>query len=193
MVFEYARHTFLWYDKAVGPQPKNQIGPAQIRPAPAGEKPWGMTAPGKFEIADDEALVFTLQPQGARYLGVLITDPWMVSVDYSRRGSSLNNLQAWHNPDGSITYVVAARDPEVHNWLDTGGIHDGALLVRWELVEDTLDPTTAVVDAKLVKLRNLSSALPFAMPSVSNAERKVLIARRYKHYLRRLHALGLSA
>jgi hypothetical protein len=32
-----------------------------------------------------------------------------------------------HNPDGTVTLVVATRDPGVANWLDTTGTHEGTL------------------------------------------------------------------
>ena len=34
------------------------------------------------------------------------------------------------NADGTYTYVIAARDPGVHNWIDTDGLREGILTLR---------------------------------------------------------------
>lgn len=49
------------------------------------------------------------------------------------RPTSASNATALRRPDGSVRFVVAARDPGVPgvNWLDTGGRHRGFVTLRW--------------------------------------------------------------
>jgi hypothetical protein len=187
-VHGYARDLFAWHDVGLEPIEHNAQPRVHSRPSPWG-KPWGMTAAARFQIADEEALVITVDPQSARYLGIQLTDPWMVSVDYRDRFSSLNNHQAWHNPDGTITYIVALDDPGAANWLDPGGLHNGALLIRWEIFQNAANPDCAIRGFQVVKLRDLGAALPFPMPSVSHGERAQMRATRYAQYLRRLEVV----
>ena len=120
-----------------------------------------MPANGNFKIADDEALVVTLDPLGAKYVGFDLTNHWLVSLEHIRGTGSLNNEQAQRSPDGSITYVIAARDPGVYNWLSTSGFHTGNILIRWQaLPESTTTADGAIQSVKVVKLNALSAALP---------------------------------
>jgi hypothetical protein len=68
-----------------------------------------------------------------------------VSVEHVRDTGSLNNRQARPNKDGTYTYVIAARDPGVHNSLSTGGLHEGQVLIRWQAFQSA----TAKADGAL--------------------------------------------
>lgn len=188
-VLEHAINTFRWYDWGVAPIPMNAIPAPLIRPAPPGEVPWGMTGVGRFRFAHDEAIVFTVDPVSAQYLGVMIATAWMVGRDYVNHTGSLNNFQAAANPDGSITYVIAARDPGVQNWLDTDGLHEGVTLLRWEMLRSTPDPLKAVGDVKVVKLSGVAATLPFTTPNFTTEQRRNQIRDRAAGYERRLAAL----
>jgi hypothetical protein len=187
-VHGYARDMFAWHDVGLEPIEHNAQPRVHSRPSPWG-KPWGMTAAARFQITDEEALIITVDPQSARYLGIQLTDPWMVSVDYRHRFSSLNNHQAWHNPDGTITYIVAINDPSAVNWLDPGGLHSGAMLIRWEIFQDASNPDSAIRSFQKIKLRDLDAVLPFSMPHVSSNAREQMRATRYAQYLRRLEVM----
>jgi len=143
---------------------------------------WGLSSSGHFQLADDEALVLTLDPIGARYLAVQLASGWLSSLDYLHHAASLNLSQATPNPDGSLTLVVAPKDPGVANWLDTTGLHEGTLFVRWQKLPDTLDShAQGVRSVRLVKVADLDPV----MPRVSPAERKALLAKRAAAYARR--------
>jgi len=93
---------------------------------------WGLSSSGHFQLAGDEALILTLDPIGAKYLAVQLASGWLSSLDYLHHTASLNLSQATPNPDGTLTLVVAPKDPGVANWLDTTGLHEGTLFVRWQ-------------------------------------------------------------
>jgi hypothetical protein len=178
MILAQAELGFMWYDHALAEVPVNTLATPEIRPAPPGELPWGMTAPGRFSVAEDEAFVFTIDRERAGYLGIQLADPWMRSIDYANHTSCLHHDEVWHNPDGTVTYVVAAHDPGVANWLDTNGTRVGVMLLRWELLQATPDPTQTVRDSRLVKLDDVASVLPFAMPATTSANREQQVAAR---------------
>ena len=150
---------------------------------------WGYAANGNFKIADDEALVVTLDSLGAQYVGFDLTNPWLVSIEHIRGSGSLNNAQAQANRDGTITYVIAAKDPGVYNWLSTEGIHSGNILIRWQALPATTTTADAAVQSvKVVKLRELNAALPADFRQVTAVERRQLVEQRAAAYAHRYAA-----
>lgn len=99
---------------------------------------------GRFRLEPGQALVANIQPPPYDfvYWGLVLVSPWMESYDYRHRHINTNNHLATKGADGSWTIVVAAEDPEVPNWLDTGGRREGFLLLRWVLAGDA-PPTPA--------------------------------------------------
>jgi hypothetical protein len=163
--------------------PANQITP-RIRPLA-----WGLPGAGlamtRFNLQKNEALVVTLDPLGASYLGFVLGDPWQRSVNYWSRSGSLNNHQAKPNPDGTITYVLAATDPGVYNWLDTGGLSDGTLTIRWEGLRPNADIQQGAKGARVVPIAALAKALPGA-PRIDPDGRQKLLAQRQAEYDKRI-------
>jgi hypothetical protein len=133
-------------------------------------------------LADNEALVLTLDPIGAKYLSVQLASGWLGSLDYVHHTASLNLSQARPNPDGTWTLVVAPKDPRVANWLDTTGLHEGTLFVRWQKLPEHLD--TLAQGVRSVRLVNLAELDP-TLPRLSPAERKTQLAERAAAYARR--------
>ena len=143
---------------------------------------------GHFRLADGEALLITLQAGGAGYFVVPVTDPWLVSGDPIRRQTSLNNKQAVADAEGSYTFVVAAQDPGVHNWLDTEGRHEGTIMVRWQNLPAQTVGEGPQVAARVVRLADLPAVLPAGTRTVSADERARQLAAREAGYQRRVSA-----
>ena len=110
---------------------------------------------GNLVLADDEAFVATYDPSGAEYSAVALHDWWFRSIDAHRILSSTTSDMAVRNEDGTVTVVVAPRDPGVANWIDTNGLHHVQFLVRWQGVDRL--PT---IRGSLVKVADLDPALP---------------------------------
>lgn len=145
------------------------------------------TSEARFRLAPDEALVVTIDPCGARYLGVQLADPWGASIDYGAHTSSLNQHQAHRSLDGTITYVVSPFDPGVHNWLDPAGLEQGTMLHRWQgLPDGGFDSERSVRGSRVVKLDALAGALPVDMRWVTPAERRQHSSQRAAGLARRL-------
>jgi hypothetical protein len=167
--------------------PANEIKPF-VRPYDWGV-PGNVLAINRFSLQKDEALVITLLPSGANYVSVQLTDSWSRSIDYWQRTSSLSDRQVKPNADGSITYVLSAQDPGIHNWLDNGGVRDGLILARWELFPQPLPPGNAdqlVREVRKVKLSELASALPEGMARETPAGRKQQLKTRAAEFAKRV-------
>jgi hypothetical protein len=141
---------------------------------------------GHFRLASDEALVITLQPGGSGYSTVPVANVWGVTPAYWRHNSSLNNRQAVPNADGSYTVVVCGWDPSLANWVDTAGLQEGIVMLRWQVLPGTPGQAGAAVRSTLVKRERLSAALPADMVVFSRNERKAQLAKREAGFARRL-------
>lgn len=147
---------------------------------------WGYAARGNFALTEDEALILSIAaPAVDSYLGVQLTDPWQVSLEYVDAPGSLNNHQAVADADGGFHFVVSIRDPGVANWLSTDGLSEGGILIRWQRLDD--DPAVrdgTIRDCKVVKLGALADYLPPATRAMKSDERAAeAVARRtsYAH------------
>jgi hypothetical protein len=148
---------------------------------------WGFAARANFKLLDDEGLLIEIAPTVPdRYVGFQLTDPWQVSREYITANGSLNNAQAMRNYDGGYTYVVSARDPGVLNWLNTDGLREGGLLIRWQELPDHPDALQrAVKRVEVVKLSDLPAILPVGGAKVDASQRRALNAERTRQYAHR--------
>ena len=131
----------------------------------------GLISMNHFRLADDQALVVTLDRLGAGYLAVQTTDPWGIVSDYVNRIRSLNGSQARSNADGSYTYVIARHDPGVPNWLDTAGLSYGIFTLRWQGLPPNALTGRAVRTVRVVRLDALKHALPSETLFIGPADR----------------------
>ncbi|MCL2534241.1 MAG: hypothetical protein FWE39_08745 [Nocardiaceae bacterium] len=161
--------------------PENQIRP--VRERPGGR---GLSSGGRFVLADDEALVFTVDPVGAKSLGVQISDPWGVAYPYRDRTSSLNTTQAKPNADGTFTFVISRTDPGVYNWLDPNGNDSGMIALRWQSLTGKPDVGAALRNSAVVKIDDLAAILPDGTVLVDAAGRKAQQEQRAADFDRRL-------
>ncbi|GAY15341.1 Ig-like domain-containing protein [Mycobacterium sp. shizuoka-1] len=139
---------------------------------------------GYFELADDEALVVTIDPGKARYFSVPVTNLWTITDNYWDQQTSLNVSQSVHNADGTYTIVVSPTDPGVANWVSTGGLNQGTISIRFQDFDpnSTVDPT---VSSQVVPLSELDGVLPAGTVFVSADERAAQIAARQLGYNKR--------
>ncbi|WP_395310604.1 hypothetical protein V4U86_07335 [Mycobacterium sp. AMU20-3851] len=134
---------------------------------------------GYFQLADDEALVITIDRAGAGYFIVPVTDDWTITKDYWNEQTSLNNVQAVPDDPAGSTYtiVVSPSDPGVANWVSTGGLNQGTISIRFQDIDPNVEhlPT---VSATVVRRSELDSVLPPGTRYVTAAERAAQIAVR---------------
>lgn len=179
--------TFASYNALANAQPVNTI-PAVSLGGSAGRLSTQAATYSAFRIADDEALVVEVNLAGAKYFIAPAYGRWLITTDYVNHTQSLNSRQGVANPDGTFTFVVSPTDPGVYNWVDTVGIHEGFLNLRWQGLPATSTGTAPSAHATLVKLANLRSVLPVTMRYVTPAERAAQLAARKASYASRYSA-----
>jgi hypothetical protein len=132
---------------------------------------------GYFQLADDQALVVTVDPGSAGYFVLPVTNDWTISNDYWNQQTSLNDSQAIPNSDGTYTLVISKTDPGVANWVSTGGLNQGTISMRFQ----DLDPNSTdlpTVSSQLVSLGDLSTVVPPGTVYYTEAQRAAQLATR---------------
>ena len=154
-------------------------------PGDLGGVPGRWMAAGHFDLADDQALIVTTWPAPGNYQGIQLCDLWFSSLEYANRQSSLSGEQAELDDDGCYRFVIAARDPGVANWLDTGGIRRGVILLRFDGTRGAAIDASKQPTAELVALADLDAHLPAGTHRRTAEQRAADIARRRRHVQQR--------
>jgi hypothetical protein len=136
------------------------------------------SALGHYALTEDQALVVTIRPYDADYVGFQVGTDWFTSIDYANHTSSMNTQQATPNADGSFTYVVSLKDPGVANWIDPAGHPTGLLQVRWQGLAAGAMPPGYRPTVQLVNLDELSTVLPAETVMVTERQRQRQIDQR---------------
>jgi Protein of unknown function (DUF1214) len=129
---------------------------------------------GAYELADDEALITEVEiPDAYKYWSIILTNDLYETTDWVNNQSSLNDTQGLVDPDGIFRTVISARDPGVHNWLDTAGYATGAVQGRWF-------GASAMPNPKLrrVKLADVLQELPKDTKRVTVEDRATALRNR---------------
>ena len=100
---------------------------------------------GYWKLGPDEALVLETPEPEAEHWNLQINNWWMESLDYRYHPICVNKHSAKRNPDGTLTFVIAHRDPGFGNWLPTVGHDQGFMLLRWVKAKQTPVPTSRIV------------------------------------------------
>lgn len=176
----YEAETVAQFENLYAAIPVNDFGPALKRGHAT--KP-SMITQGRYNLADDQALVVTFSSQKADYISFSVTSPWLISRNTITSSGTRTNGQSHQNADGTYTYVVSARDPGVANWIDTDGLREGCMAMRWEGMDaPEANTNDAIKDVKLVSLDAVRANLPSGFPLVGPAERASEMAGRQSDY-----------
>jgi len=144
---------------------------------------WGYIAGGRFSLAPGEALQITTSRGPAAYTGVQVTDPWIVAPDGSRHLTSQNISQAKPDSDGSYTYILSPQDPGVANWIDSAGLRNGYVLLRWQQLPPEATADGLLKDYKVIRL---ADGLPQGLVKVTPEQRAAQMAEHRSQYANRL-------
>ncbi|MFA5495694.1 MAG: DUF1214 domain-containing protein [Porticoccaceae bacterium] len=138
---------------------------------------------GAYDIGDDEALIVSVKvPEVCKYWSLILTNDLYETIDWYNNHSSLNGAQAKVDQDGYFRAVISARDPGVHNWLDTAGFASGAIQGRWLDCSGTPTP-----EVQKVAIADVEKHLPATTVMVTAEEREDIIrARRAAFQQRKL-------
>lgn len=100
---------------------------------------------GYWKLEPGEALVIETPVPDCTFWNFQLDNIWMESLDYRFHCVHVNKHSAKTNPDGSVTIIVAERDPGYGNWVDTAGHEHGTMLLRWTGATEHPVPKTKVV------------------------------------------------
>ncbi len=139
---------------------------------------------GNFALRDDDAVIITATTADATYRNIVLQDMWNRSLEYRDHQSHLNNSQMAPDADGRFTFVISGRDPGVHNWLDTTGLHEILVGHRWQGIPPNVTESPTI-DTHLVKYLELPEALPRGVRMVTPSERAQQLRARREGYDRR--------
>lgn len=100
---------------------------------------------GWWQLGPGEALRIDTRIPECSFWNFQLDNVWMESLDYRHHRIHVNGHSAGLNDDGTLTLVVAPRDPGFGNWIDTAGHHQGTMLLRWTGAADHPVPDTKVI------------------------------------------------
>jgi hypothetical protein len=182
-----------WFQQTIGLHAQPLSMPANQFPQPAIRNERGMLVTqaysiGHFQLRDDEALVLTIDPGDASYVVVPVTNLWGISEEPALRQTTLNTSQADRNSDGSYTFVVAAADPGVRNWVATGDLHQGFIFLRWAGLSEqrgAAGQAGIAVDTRLTTIDRLRDCVPPETAWIDPETRRAALQKRAADYRRR--------
>ncbi|KHK89182.1 hypothetical protein [Novosphingobium malaysiense] len=175
---------YYWFHRLFSGLERNTIR----LPSPAGSVGGLVTQAGVqgwFTLADDEVVLVRANTAGAAYVAFQCTDWWFRSIDAHERSSSLTRQQCQPDPDGTLSAVIAPRDPGVVNWLDTGGLATSLFLARWQGLPSTPVDGGPTITARLLNRRDLPQDF-LARQAIDDAGRAALLAERKSAWSRRI-------
>jgi len=173
---------FLWHRLCAGKPVNTMTDPSSSRSL--GGLITQATSLGWVSLGPDEAGVLTFDPADADYSSLGSYDWWHRSIDYSLHRSSIPDATAVRNADGTITCVISPTDPGVANWLDTGGLTNVLLVLRWQGLPEKSDRNPAI-SLEVVPLGELEKHLPPDTARMTPDERAADYQARFQQVRRR--------
>lgn len=165
----------------IGKLPDNYVSPIQeTSSVGSGGLPGQLSAFGHFDLSSGQALILEVPNVDSTYSGAEIADVWSQTNPFETVEGSLNNTQAFADPDGYTYYVISATNPGVANWLNTDGLSDGDVALRWQGVEGTFTPEA--ITTEVVPVDEVSQYLPADTPTVTAAQYATDVQNRLLDY-----------
>jgi hypothetical protein len=146
---------------------------------------------GFCQFNDDEGVLVQWDPVDAAYSSITVNDWWFRQIDAHRLQSSLNAISAARSADGTITAVIAARDPGITNWFETDGLHDLTITIRWQNLPAKPVREGPRISFERVKLADLDRHLPREIARISPAARTERNRARLAAFARRIGTHGI--
>lgn len=165
-----------------GVKPNTSVGPI------ARDGGWAYMAGVHFLLTGDQVTVINIERGDAPYIGVQVTDGWLIAPDGKSHLTSYNTAQAVPNGDGSYTYIVSPKDPGVSNWVDSGGLKQGYAIVRWQSLKPGKTADGLLKSVRFESLAKLKAAGMPGVPTATPAQRKAQLAKRVADYDLRLQS-----
>lgn len=134
-----------WADKFVT-RPNQLCDWGQDMFIKAGGDPQIFYVHGYWALKPDEALVIDTKEPACEHWNIQINNWWMESLDYRYHDVCINKHNACRNSDGTVTVVIAHKNPGFGNWLPTVGHDQGFALLRWVKADSHPVPSCRVIE-----------------------------------------------
>jgi hypothetical protein len=106
-----------------------------------------------WKLQKDEALLIHVKPPACDTWNFQLNNYWMESLDYRYFNICINKGNAHYEEDGSVTVIVAHRDPQIPNWLNTCAHNEGTMCWRWYRIDDGVNAVEP--ECKVVNINSL--------------------------------------
>lgn len=100
----------------------------------------------RLALAEGEQLRVDLVPPPCRFWSVVVTTPWLESLEQRTTPASINSERCKPNDDGSVTIIVSERDPGAPNWISLRGYPRAQVAYRALLAEAPPEAARFVVE-----------------------------------------------
>lgn len=140
---------------------------------------------GWLHLEDDEAAIIEFDPAGAAYASVVLYDWWMRSIDSWQRQSSITQAMISADVDGRCTCIASAQDLGYAGWLDTNGLRDMQIIVRWQGLSPEKVRNGPTLSVRIVKLDNVAELAGAELPRITPAQRQATLLERAAAFERR--------
>jgi hypothetical protein len=160
------------------------VEPNGFRPPVPRDGGWGYQAGLSYALLPGQLMLVTVKQGGAAYLGIQCADPWFIGPDARFHTGSLNTSQAYASRKGIYSYAISAEDPGIANWIDTGGLHDGLAVIRWQAVPLGEHVKDYLLEVRVMNGTELDAHYPYLLRS-SEKERTKQRAEHAREYHRR--------
>ncbi len=84
-----------------------------------------------WKLDKNQMLKIHVKPPDCDTWNFQLNNYWMESLDYRYHTICINSHSAKLSKDGTVTVVVAHKDPGVNNWIETAGHFEGTMCWRW--------------------------------------------------------------
>ncbi|MGB8405869.1 MAG: hypothetical protein WCE30_17540 [Mycobacterium sp.] len=142
--------------------------------------PGQLSSLGRYNLQPGQALIVKVPDVAAGYTGAQLSNVWQQDLPYATATGSLNNSEVFKSSDGYTYYVVSAENPGVANWLNTSGITDGSISLRFQDLTGSV--SDAQVTAQVVPIADVRQNLPADTPTVTPAQYAANLKERLFEY-----------
>ena len=169
---------YYWMQLVLNARPGELHAP--VSTGPSGGLATQLSTSGWLDLGEDDAFIITVDPLDAAYHSIVLYDLWGRTLEYRDHFTSLNGTQMAADRDSRFTFVISRSDPEVHNWLDTLGLQQLTLGVRWQGINPGGQPPQ--IAARQVARAELAGALPAGVAQVGAADRASMLRDRQESF-----------
>jgi hypothetical protein len=141
---------------------------------------------GIFKLSQDEALIIeSAVPVNPSFMGFHLSNLWGESLDFESYQSSLNRSQMDVGEDGIYRWIVSHQDPGFINWIDTTGLEEGFLTVRYTYDVPPAQENWPTLSVEKVRQHEIEAKLGAPMKKYDKKKREEDILIRHQHVQRR--------